>query len=59
MLNFMACIGPKAEEKGTINFGKPICNPVANVVAFISNLKGQTKSQKFSKLATTFFSPYS
>jgi hypothetical protein len=25
----MPCIGPKAEETDTIQFGKPICNPLS------------------------------
>jgi hypothetical protein len=65
MLNFYGLvIGPKAEKKDTIQFGRPICNPWGanvqafiniNVLAFISNLGAKQQAQKCSKLVPSFF----
>jgi len=77
MLNFYLwpCIfAPKAEKKkkDTIQFGKPICNPlgpmfhhlfinilnVNNILAFVSNLGPNDKPKKNAQLGSQFATPW-
>jgi len=50
-------LAPRLKKGVSLNLGGQFATLGANVSAFISNLGPQTRSQKCSKLAPSFFSP--